>query len=156
MYKDAIDTASESNKPKLANELIRYFVEKQDAECFCACLYTCYDLIEPSVALELAWRNGFIDFVMPYMIQYLSDSYEKSQSYEERLTKIEKAKESTEEINNAMSEPFGTANGMGGRLAIGSSAFNQQPMGATGMPGMGGPPPMGGGLGGPPAPMGNM
>ena len=87
MYKDAIDTAAASNDGKLANGLIRFFVEKDDAECFCAALYTCYDLVSPSVALELAWRNGFIDFVMPYMIQYLSDSSDKAVDIEKRLAK---------------------------------------------------------------------
>lgn len=35
--------------------------------CFAATLFTCYDLISPDVAIELAWRNGYTDFVMPYM-----------------------------------------------------------------------------------------
>merc|ERR1719398_251927 len=47
IFKDAIDTAADSGKPDLANSLIRFFVDQGDAECFCAALYTCYDLIEP-------------------------------------------------------------------------------------------------------------
>ena len=32
-------------------------------------LFTCYELIRPDVALELAWRNNYYDFFMPYIIQ---------------------------------------------------------------------------------------
>ena len=58
MYKDAIDTAAESGDKDLAEEVLRFFVSVQDKACFAATLYTCYDLIKPDVAMELAWRNG--------------------------------------------------------------------------------------------------
>jgi hypothetical protein len=38
-------------------------------ECFASCLFICYDLIRPDVALELAWFNGMIDFAFPYILQ---------------------------------------------------------------------------------------
>lgn len=38
-------------------------------ECFASCLFICYDLIRPDVALELAWFNGMIDFAFPYLLQ---------------------------------------------------------------------------------------
>lgn len=43
--------------------------KQQDRECFAAVLFTCYELIRPDVALELAWRNNYYDFFMPYIIQ---------------------------------------------------------------------------------------
>ena len=67
MYKDAIDTASQSKDGEIAEELLRFFVSVQDRACFAATLFTCYDLISPDVAIELAWRNGYTDFAMPYM-----------------------------------------------------------------------------------------
>lgn len=67
MYKDAIDTAAESKDVDLAEELLRFFVSVQDRPCFTATLHTCYDLIRPDVVLELAWRNGYNDFAMPYL-----------------------------------------------------------------------------------------
>ena len=68
MYKDAIDTAAESNDAEIAEDLLRYFVETvNDKPCFTATLYTCYDLIRPDTAIELAWRHGYVDHVMPYM-----------------------------------------------------------------------------------------
>ena len=149
IFKDAIDTAADSGKPDLANSLIRFFVDQGDAECFCAALYTCYDLIEPSVALELAWRNGFIDFAMPYLIQFVSDSRARAVTLDERIAVLEKAKENREKL-----EGGGAADGFGGPaggpMAIGSSAYNQPPMGAPPMGGLGGAPPMGGPMGAPP------
>jgi clathrin heavy chain len=41
MYKDAIDTASESKDQELAEELLRFFVSVHDKSCFTATLHTC-------------------------------------------------------------------------------------------------------------------
>lgn len=57
VVKDAIDTAAESGDSSLAEDLLSFFVNIGDKECFCAALYTCYQLIRPDVAMELAWRN---------------------------------------------------------------------------------------------------
>lgn len=38
-------------------------------ECFASCLFVCYDVIRPDVALELAWMNNMIDFAFPYLLQ---------------------------------------------------------------------------------------
>ena len=68
MFKDAIDTCAESGDSEIAEELLRYFVETvDDKACFTAPLYTCYDLIRPDTAIELAWRHGYTDHVMPYV-----------------------------------------------------------------------------------------
>lgn len=65
--------AAESKDPKAAENLLNYFVEIENKECFGACLYTCYDLLKPDVVMELAWRNGMMDFAMPYMIQVMRE-----------------------------------------------------------------------------------
>ena len=67
MHKDAIDTAAESGDADVAEDLIRYFVSAQDKACFTSALYTCYDLVRPDVAIELGWRNGYMDCAMPFM-----------------------------------------------------------------------------------------
>ena len=67
MFKDAIDTAAESGDVDIAEDLLRFFVSVADRASFSATLYTCYDLIRPDVVLELAWRNGYTDFAMPFM-----------------------------------------------------------------------------------------
>lgn len=84
MYKDAIDTASDSNDAEIAEELLRYFVNAHDRSSFAATLYTCYDLIKPDVVLELAWRNGYTDFAMPFIIQYVRHLHERVGTLETR------------------------------------------------------------------------
>jgi clathrin heavy chain len=69
MFKDAIDTASESADGDIAEDLLRFFVSVGDKSSFAATLYTCYDLMSPDVAVELAWRNGYTDFTMPYVYE---------------------------------------------------------------------------------------
>lgn len=77
LYKDAMETAAESQDREIAEDLLRFFVEPQykveSPHCFAACLYTCYGLIRPDVALELAWRYKLIDFSFPFLIQLLKD-----------------------------------------------------------------------------------
>jgi len=126
MYKDAIDTVAESGDSKLGSELLKFFVEKEDKECFAAALYTCYDMIDPSVALELAWRNNIIDFVMPFMIQYLSDTHS---TIKELMARTEPKKEDEVFGEDPMANPLGG----GGMRAIGSTAFNP-PQNFGGMP----------------------
>ena len=73
LHRDAMETAAASAQSELAEELLDYFVKDGNKECFAACLFTCYDLIKADVALEVAWMNGMLDFVMPYMIQFLRE-----------------------------------------------------------------------------------
>ncbi|EIE26635.1 clathrin heavy chain [Coccomyxa subellipsoidea C-169] len=73
LYKDAMETAAQSGDAEIAEELLKFFVEQKERECFAACLFTCYDLIKPDVALEVAWMNGLMDFVFPYLIQFLKE-----------------------------------------------------------------------------------
>jgi clathrin heavy chain len=95
MYKDAIDTAAESANPELVEALMRFFVEEQkDQECFCACLYTCYSLVQPDVAIELAWRYQMADFAMPYVIQFVRHLSSKVKLFEERTAPKVEASES--------------------------------------------------------------
>ncbi|CAG8468332.1 858_t:CDS:10 [Funneliformis mosseae] len=73
LFKDAIETASESRSTEVAEELLEYFVQIGNKECFTACLYTCYDLARADVVLEMSWRHGLTDFAMPYLIQVMRE-----------------------------------------------------------------------------------
>ncbi|KAK4366722.1 hypothetical protein RND71_014602 [Anisodus tanguticus] len=73
LYKDAMETASQSGDRELAEELLVYFIEQGKKECFASCLFVCYDLIRPDVALELAWMNNMIDFAFPYLLQFIRE-----------------------------------------------------------------------------------
>ncbi|CAN6705271.1 unnamed protein product [Malus baccata var. baccata] len=73
LYKDAMETASQSGDRELAEELLVYFIEQGKKECFASCLFVCYDLIRPDIALELAWMNNMIDFAFPYLLQFIRE-----------------------------------------------------------------------------------
>lgn len=50
-----METAAQSAEPEIAEELLHYFVDNGERECFAASLYTCYDLIKPDVAMEVTF-----------------------------------------------------------------------------------------------------
>ena len=49
-----METAAQSEDKDIAEELLRFFVDSGEKECFAALLFTCYDLIKPDVALEVS------------------------------------------------------------------------------------------------------
>ena len=65
--------AAESRNKDTAEDLIQWFLEIGKHECFAACLFMCYDLLEPDFVLEVAWKHNLLDFAMPYMIQVLKE-----------------------------------------------------------------------------------
>lgn len=137
MYKDCIDCASDSDDPELAEDILRFFVSVHDKECFCATLFTCFKLIKPDVALELAWRNGYVDFVMPYMIQFIKNLNDKVKVIDER-TKV-KQPEAVAEAP-VVDPSFGMGGGMQPVMQIAATAYND-PSGGYGYgmnPAMGG------------------
>jgi len=85
LWKDAIDTAASSKKPELCENLLRFFVSQGRKDCFAATLYSCYDLVSPDVALELAWKNNMIDFAMPYLIQIVREHHVALNKLQERV-----------------------------------------------------------------------
>lgn len=62
-------TSSTSGSTEVAEELLSYFVDIGNRECFAAMLYSCYDLLRPDVVSELSWQHGINDFYLPYKIQ---------------------------------------------------------------------------------------
>jgi len=103
MYKDAIDTAAESKDVDLTEELLRFFVSVQDKSCFSATLFTCYDLIRPDIVMELAWRNGYTDFAMPYLIQYMRHMHDRVNVLENRTAP---PKEEAAAVDNGYAAPL--------------------------------------------------
>ena len=55
---DAMETAAQSGDPEIAEELLRFYVEQNERECFAAALFTCYDLIRPDIAVEVSPPNA--------------------------------------------------------------------------------------------------
>ncbi|XP_026333756.1 clathrin heavy chain [Hyposmocoma kahamanoa] len=83
LYADAMEYASESRQPEVAEELLNWFLERDNYECFSACLYQCYDLLKPDVVIELAWRHNIMDFAMPFLIQTVRELTTKVEKLEE-------------------------------------------------------------------------
>mmetsp|Transcript_21954 Transcript_21954/g.32005 ORF Transcript_21954/g.32005 Transcript_21954/m.32005 type:complete len:1722 (-) Transcript_21954:178-5343(-) len=123
MYKDAIDTAAESGDADTAEDLLRFFVSVHDKACFAATLFTCYDLVKPDVAIELAWRNGYTDYVMPYIIQYSRHLHEKVKVLEERTAPKKSVDQSAEAAAAAAAAMGGGMMGLGGNLMISDGGY---------------------------------
>mmetsp|Transcript_25742 Transcript_25742/g.76663 ORF Transcript_25742/g.76663 Transcript_25742/m.76663 type:complete len:1721 (-) Transcript_25742:262-5424(-) len=129
-FRDAMETARDSNNPDLAEGLLRNYAEAGDKECFAACLYTCYELIRPDVALELAWRKNMLDFAMPYLIQVLREYTGRIEGLDKKTQKREEAEEKEKSASNdfvAMPPMMGVGGPGGfGQLAIGNAPMPQQ------------------------------
>merc|ERR1712087_649520 len=123
------ETARDSCNPELVESLLRYFVENNDAECFCACLYTCYDYVRPDVSLELAWRNGLLDYAMPYLIETLREYTSRLDALDKKTTKKEEEEEKNKSASNDYVPDYMPPMGMMGMPTMGLPAL----MGPTGM-----------------------
>lgn len=77
LYKDAMVTAATSSSTEVAEELLSYFVDIGNKECFAALLFICFDLLRSDVVEELSWQHGLNDFYMPYKIQSQRSLVEK-------------------------------------------------------------------------------
>lgn len=102
LWKDAIDTASTSKKEEVVEDLIRYFVEIGNKECYVATLYTCYDLIRQDVVTELSWIHNLKDYTTPYWInvqreqtQLLAQLKQDNEERKKKEKELEKKEEET-------------------------------------------------------------
>jgi clathrin heavy chain len=150
-----METVAESRDPALAEDLLRFVMSMQDKEMIATMLYTCYELIKPDVAMEIGWRCGLQEFVMPYFIQFvrdLSTRVEKVQKSTDDIKKKEEVK-AEEEANRPLDLDMhfmfpGMRDPMGG---MGAAPLSIMPA-AGSMPGMGmggfsaGPAGFGGGM----------
>jgi clathrin heavy chain len=105
LYRDAIETAAKSKKQEIAEELLIFFVGLKSKECFAACLFTCYDLIRPDVALELAWRNNLLDFAFPFLIQVVREYTSKVDALVAEAEKKKKEAEKKSETPSTFVSP---------------------------------------------------
>ncbi|KOM39603.1 hypothetical protein LR48_Vigan03g298500 [Vigna angularis] len=143
LYKDAMETASQSGDRELAEELLVYFIDQGKKECFASCLFVCYDLIRADIAIELAWMNNMIDFAFPYLLQFIREYTGKVDELVKDKIEAQnqvKAKEQEEKEVIAQQNMY--------------SQLLPLALPAPPMPGIGGfaPPPPMGGLGMPPMP----
>ncbi|ODQ68207.1 clathrin heavy chain, subunit of the major coat protein [Nadsonia fulvescens var. elongata DSM 6958] len=111
LWKDAIETAAVSQKPEICEDLLTYFVDIGNKECYVATLYTCYDYIKPDVVEEVSWKKSLGDYTKPYVLSVMREErnmlIDLHKDLEERKSK---QKEQEKEDENA---PI-----MGNRLLI--------------------------------------
>ncbi|KAJ3833038.1 armadillo-type protein [Lentinula raphanica] len=121
LYKDAMVTAATSAEHEVAEELLGYFVDIGNKECFAAMLYICFDLLSQDVVEELSWQHGLNDFYMPYKIQNSRTLVEKIRQLEKEVkeySKKESAKEKAESEAPIINPGLNTlllTNGYGGQ-----------------------------------------
>lgn len=104
LHKDAMETVAESKDPQLAEDLLRHIMNMKDKELLAAMLYTCYELVKPDVVLEVAWREGLQEYVMPYFIQFVKDISLRIETVQKSTDDIKKKdeKKAEEEMNKPL------------------------------------------------------
>jgi len=133
MWKDCIDTANESGDAEIIEDLLRFFCDSSEKECFCAALYTCFGHISPDVVIELGWLNGYHHFVMPFIIQTFRRTHKRLETLEKRT-----APPPEEKAADEVAATYGNLAGFGGGVLMLEN-------GGPSMGGMGGMPvPQGG------------
>lgn len=111
LYKDAMETTAASKDPAAVMELLMFFVQQNEKECFGAALFACYGLITPDVVLELVWRHNLHDVAMPFIIQWTHDTHMKIKELDERTKpKTEGSQEATNFMHDARGNVFMLAN----------------------------------------------
>lgn len=128
MWKDCIDTANESQDTEIIENLLRFFCDASEKECFAACLYTCFAHISPDLALELGWVNGYHNFVMPFLIQTFRRTHVRLKTLEDRTAPPKEE----DNIQDAVAGTYGNLGGFGGVMMLENGGPS---MGGMGIPG---------------------
>ncbi|KZO92891.1 clathrin heavy chain [Calocera viscosa TUFC12733] len=135
LFKDAMQTSATSASTEVAEDLLSYFVDIGNKECFSAMLYICFDLLRPDVVMELSWQHGLNDFYMPYQVQSQRQLIEKVQKLEKDVA--ERMAKDTQKEQQEADAPI-IAPGLGKTLMItqGTGMPNSLPVyGVNGMNG---------------------
>lgn len=124
LWADLLKTAALSKSTKIAHELLDYFVETGNHECFVALLYVAYDLIEFDYVLELSWLHNLGTFIKPFEISY---AYENQKRMNEVYADLLKRRADANPAEESAGQPLMITNGsmMGQTTGLG-----YQPTGA--------------------------
>lgn len=123
LWSDLLKTAALSKSRKIAHELLDYFVETGNRECFVALLYVCYSLIDHDYVMELGWLHELTNFIKPYEI---SIAYENQKKLNEVYADLIKRKnsEEAEEDQKGINQPLMITNGSLGFQPTGAGFGN--------------------------------
>jgi len=133
LYKDSMITAAVSASTEVAEELLSYFVDIGNKECFAALLFICFDLLRSDVVEEMSWQHGLNDFYMPYKIQVQRSLVEKLVSLEKEVK--ERSKKDSQKEQQEAEAPIINPGGFGDRLLLtqGNGIIGQAPQMPNGM-----------------------
>ncbi|KZT70754.1 clathrin heavy chain [Daedalea quercina L-15889] len=116
LYKDAIVTAATSASTEVAEDLLSYFVDIGNKECFAAMLYACFDLLRSDIVEEVSWQHGLNDFYMPYKIQISRTQREKLAVLEKKVEEL--SKKDTQKEQQEAEAPIINPGLIGNRLML--------------------------------------
>jgi clathrin heavy chain len=118
-------TAAISASTEVAEELLSYFVDIGNKECFAALLYVCFDLLRSDVVEELSWQHGLNDFYMPYKIQLQRSLVEKLAQLEKEVR--ERSKKDAQKEQTESEAPIINPGGFGSTLLLTNGFVGQAP-----------------------------
>ncbi|KAF5355246.1 hypothetical protein D9758_006001 [Tetrapyrgos nigripes] len=125
LYKDAMVTAAASASTDVAEELLSYFVDIGNRECFAAMLYICFDLLRSDIVEELSWQHGLNDFYMPYKIQIQRSLVEKLRQLEKEVKEAATKNQQKEQAESEV--PIINPGGFGNTLLLTNGFVGQAP-----------------------------
>ncbi|EGW30423.1 uncharacterized protein SPAPADRAFT_143892 [Spathaspora passalidarum NRRL Y-27907] len=130
LWPDLLRTVAVSKSTKISHELLDYFVETGNHECFVALLYIAYDLIEFDYVLELSWLHNLGNFIKPYEISVAFENQKKLNEVYKDLKKRQDAEKKQED--EPTSQPLMITNGQLGSagLSYQGTGLGFQPTGA--------------------------
>lgn len=109
LWPELIKTAALSKSTKIAHELLEYFVETGNHECFVALLYSCYEYIESDYVLEMSWLHDLGNFIKPYEISIAAENQKKlNEVYNDMIKRREAEKEDEDQ---PLGQPLMITNG---------------------------------------------
>lgn len=116
LFKDAMVTAATSSLTEVAEELLTYFVDIGNKECFASLLYICFDLLRSDVVEELSWQHALNDFYMPYKIQSQRHLVDRLAVLEKEVH--ERSRKDTQKEQQEADQPIINPGGFGNRLLL--------------------------------------
>ena len=124
LWADLIKTAAVSKLRKINHELLDYFVETGNRECFVALLYACYETISYDYVLELLWLHDLGTFLKPYEISIAHETQNKLDEVHADLKKRQEEAKDSEESAPQVGAPLMITNGAVGYQPTGAGFGN--------------------------------
>ena len=111
LWSDLLKVVAISKSPKIARDILDYFVETGNHECFVALLYTSYEYISHDYVMEVSWLHNLSNFIKPYEISIAYENQKKLNELYVDLKKRQDAEKGDEESSKNGQAPLMLTNG---------------------------------------------